>query len=81
MGELIEIPKRVTWTSLISDLKVSDEPLKTAYSNQRSISPLISHSIKVKFPDRIYTTYKEVETVTEDGFEKEVEYLRIKRTK
>lgn len=73
MGELIEIPKRVTWTSKIVALEVGGEPLKVLYSMQKVLAPLIATSIKLKYPKRVYKTYKETD--------EEVDYLRIKRTK
>ena len=55
--KVVKIPKRVTWTSHIEGLEVSQE-LYADYSELNTICSLISGKIKLKHPLRVIKTEK-----------------------
>lgn len=53
---VVEAPKRFTWTALILELEIDGQPLKVKENEKNTIRPLISGAIKMKFPARVYET-------------------------
>jgi len=74
--KIVNIQKGPTWTSLITSLKMH-ETLNAPYESMRSITSLISGTLRIKYPDLFFTTSKEVVTKGK----KLVTVLVIKRIK
>lgn len=54
---IVTITKAPTWTDMIIGL-VKEQELNAPYDKMRSITSLISGTIKFKYPDRQFTTRK-----------------------
>ncbi|WP_131535546.1 hypothetical protein [Pedobacter nototheniae] len=72
---IVTITKAPTWTDMITDLE-PEEQLNAPYEKMRVITSLISGTIKLKFPERKFTTRKEEIEVKK----KMVQVLVITRT-
>lgn len=56
MSEVFEMPEKVSWTTILSDMIVGDK-LKVSISVGRgTVAPRISREIKYLHPTREYTT-------------------------
>ncbi|RZJ83666.1 MAG: hypothetical protein EOO20_22380 [Chryseobacterium sp.] len=71
---IVTITKSPTWTEMITGLNV-DEEMNAPYEKMRSITSLISGTLKLKYPFMSFTTNKSV--IKHKG--KNVEVLTIKR--
>jgi len=72
---IVNITKAPTWTDMITELE-PDQELNAPYEKMRVITSLISGTLKLKFPDRKFTTKKDEVQVRN----KSVQVLVIKRT-
>ena len=72
---IVNITKNPTWTDMITGLEV-DEELNAPYEKMRSLTSLISGTLKLKYPLRSFTTSKN--TLQVKG--RNVEVLVIRRT-
>lgn len=69
--EVVRAPKeKFSWTAEISKLKKNGKPLRVDVLDRSKIAPLLSREIKLKYPNRVFTT----DSVTEPGV------LLVKRT-
>jgi hypothetical protein len=55
MSEVFEMPVKVSWTTIIADMIVGDK-LKVSADKRSTVAPRISREIKLKYPNREYTT-------------------------
>ncbi|WP_316851207.1 hypothetical protein [Pedobacter agri] len=72
---IVNITKAPTWTDMITDLEL-EEQLNAPYEKMRVITSLISGTLKLKFPERKFTTKKEELEIKK----KKVQVLTITRT-
>ncbi|WP_219223354.1 hypothetical protein [Pedobacter antarcticus] len=71
----VKVPKRISWTSHIINLKIG-EVIIADYSKVNTICSLISGRISLMYKKRKYITWKE-EMAGQDGVHRK--YLKIKR--
>lgn len=55
MEGVFEMPVKVSWATLIAKLE-KEETFKVSANKRKTIAPIISREIKLKYPDREYKT-------------------------
>jgi hypothetical protein len=53
--EVFQMPEKISWTTILSDMKMGDK-LTVPAESRGTVAPRISREIKLMYPERSYTT-------------------------
>jgi hypothetical protein len=56
MGEVFEMPVKVSWTTKLSEMEVGETLRVSLNVGRKTVAPRISREIKLMHPDREYPT-------------------------